>query len=113
MNPLNDYLRHIAAAIERNQTYTADMGQSGFMASAITPDAVIRNIEIIGEASRNISKNFPDFAAGNPHLRLDAAYRVRNAVSRGYFAVDLAIVWATVTTDLPDLLSAVTRLIPP
>jgi uncharacterized protein with HEPN domain len=111
MTRLLDYLRHIAEAIERIHQYTAGMDQAGFVASKITQDAVIRNIEIIGEAGRNITKTDPAFAAANPHLRLEAAYKMRNAVSHGYFAVDLGIVWATISIDLPKLLSDVKILI--
>jgi uncharacterized protein with HEPN domain len=64
---------------------------------------VIRNIEVIGEAGRNILKQFPEFAALHPELRLDAAYQMRNAVAHGYFKVDLEIVWATLENDLPEL----------
>jgi uncharacterized protein with HEPN domain len=111
MTRLLDYLRHIAEAIERINQYTAGMDDTGFLASKITQDAVIRNIEIIGEAGRNITKIAPAFAAANKHLRLDAAYKMRNAVSHGYFAVDLGIVWATLSTDLPKLLADVQILI--
>jgi uncharacterized protein with HEPN domain len=103
VNRLPDYLRHIIEAIRRIEDYTAGMDRDGFLASAITQDAVIRNIEIIGEAGRSITKNHPDFATRNPHLRLDAAYKMRNAVSHGYFAVDLSIVWSTISDDLKKL----------
>jgi uncharacterized protein with HEPN domain len=64
-------------------------------------DAVIRNLEIIGEASRNIERKHPDFTAAHPELPLSFAYEMRNALAHGYFKVDLAIVWKTVETDLP------------
>jgi uncharacterized protein with HEPN domain len=66
-------------------------------------DAVIRNLEIIGEASRNIERKHPDFTAAHPELPLSFAYEMRNALAHGYFKVDLAIVWKTVETDLPPL----------
>jgi hypothetical protein len=52
-----DYLTHILQAIERIERYTADMSEHNFLASELTQDAVIRNFEIIGEASRNIEGN--------------------------------------------------------
>ncbi|CAG9187213.1 HepT-like ribonuclease domain-containing protein [Cupriavidus pinatubonensis] len=54
-------------------------------------DAVIRNIEIIGEASHNIESHHPDFAAAHPELPLAFAYQMRNAVAHGYFKVDLGL----------------------
>jgi uncharacterized protein with HEPN domain len=50
---------------------------------------VIRNFEIIGEASRNIERNCPEFAAAHPELPLIVAYEMRNALAHGYFRVDL------------------------
>lgn len=73
----------------------------------ITQDAVIRNFEIIGEASHNIEVNFPEFAQANPELPLAFAYQMRNAVAHGYFKVDLEIVWNTLTNDLVGLYNQV------
>jgi uncharacterized protein with HEPN domain len=66
-------------------------------------DAVIRNLEIIGEASHNIERDYPEFAAAHPELPLAFAYQMRNAVAHGYFKVDLEIVWKTVQNDLTGL----------
>lgn len=66
-------------------------------------DAVIRNLEILGEASNNIQKLYPEFAAQHPKLPLAFAYQMRNAVAHGYFKVDHEIVWKTIHTDLPVL----------
>ena len=86
---LGDYLRHIAHSIERIQRYTHDIDQIGFLANAMVQDAVIRNFEVIGEASHNIETRFPDFAVNHPELPLAFAYQMRNAVAHGYFKVDL------------------------
>jgi uncharacterized protein with HEPN domain len=104
---LGDYLRHIAQAIERIQLYTHDIDQIGFLANAMAQDAVIRNFEVIGEASHNIETRFPDFAANHPELPLAFAYQMRNAVAHGYFKVDLEIVWKTIQTDLSKLKTTV------
>lgn len=98
-----DYLGHILKAIERIDRYTSDMGESQFLASEITQDAVIRNFEVIGEASRNIERNCPEFAAAHPDLPLINAYEMRNALAHGYFRVDLEILWKTMQNDLPVL----------
>jgi len=70
---------------------------------SLVQDAVIRNLEVIGEASHRIATRFPEFAAQHPELPLSSAYQMRNAVAHGYFEIDLAIVWATVVIDLPGL----------
>jgi uncharacterized protein with HEPN domain len=60
---LADYLAHIAEVIERIDCYTEDMDEEAFLNNELVQDAVIRNFEIIGEASNNIEKHYPDFAA--------------------------------------------------
>jgi uncharacterized protein with HEPN domain len=100
---LADYLAHILKAIERIDRYTEDMSEVLFLENPMVQDAVIRNFEIIGEASNNIEKHYADFAATHPELPLAFAYQMRNAVAHGYFTVDLEIVWRTIQTDLPGL----------
>jgi uncharacterized protein with HEPN domain len=66
-------------------------------------DAVIRNFEIIGEASRNIERIFPEFVKEHPDVPFLDAYEMRNALSHGYFKVDLEILWKNIVKDLPYL----------
>ena len=100
---LVDYLGHIAQAIGRVERYTADVDHAAFLANDEKQDAVIRNFEIIGEASHNIEQHHPEFAVEHPELPLAFAYQMRNAVAHGYFKVDLEIVWKTIHSDLPGL----------
>jgi uncharacterized protein with HEPN domain len=107
---LADYLAHILQAIERIDRYTGDMDEAAFMANQLVQDAVIRNFEIIGEASNNIEKHAPEFAAAHPELPLSFAYQMRNAIAHGYFKVDFEIVWKTIHRDLPGLREQVTTV---
>ena len=68
---------------------------------------MIRNFEIIGEASRNIVQRYPDFLQRHPEIALSDAYRLRNAVAHGYFTVDLGIAWQTTLVELPRMKSLV------
>lgn len=102
-----DYLGHILKAIERIDRYTADMDEMGFLNSELVQDAVIRNIEIIGEASNNIQSGAPEFAALHDDIPWQVMYTMRNRVSHGYDKVDLEIVWKTIQCDLPGLHSQV------
>ena len=104
---LADYLAHILEAIERIDRYTEDMGEMAFLNDQLVQDAVIRNFEIIGEASNNIEKHYPEFASAHPELPLAFAYQMRNAVAHGYFQVDFEIVWKTIHHDLSDLHSQI------
>jgi uncharacterized protein with HEPN domain len=108
---LLDYLAHIAEAIARIMEYTEDLDEVAFLNSPMVQDAVVRNLEIIGEASNTIEKRYPGFAAAHPELPLAAAYQMRNAVAHGYFRVDYEIVWRTVRRELPELHQTVRRLI--
>jgi len=108
---LPDFLAHILEAIERIDRYTEDMGEVAFMENEMAQDAVIRNFEIIGEASNNIEKHYPEFAAANPELPLAFAYQMRNAVAHGYFKVDLEIVWKTIHGNLPALYQQVQKVL--
>jgi uncharacterized protein with HEPN domain len=100
---LRDYLEHIRQAIERIQRYLADIDHATFLQNEEKQDAVIRNLEVIGEAAGNIRRHFPDFAARHPAFPLNAAYGTRNALAHGYFRIDLDVVWKTVERDLPLL----------
>jgi uncharacterized protein with HEPN domain len=107
---LPDYLGHILQAIDRIQRYTSGMSEADFARSEVIQDAVIRNFEVIGEASRNIARDCPDFAAAHPELPLSFAYEMRNALAHGYFTVDFGIVWKTIGSDLPALQQQVALL---
>jgi uncharacterized protein with HEPN domain len=100
---LADYLAHILEAIERIEHYTENLTEVAFMKSPLVQDAVLRNFEVIGEASNNIEKRYPKFAADHPELPLAFAYQMRNVVAHGYFKVDFAIVWTTIHSELPKL----------
>ena len=98
-----DFLTHILEAISRIEEYTANQTYDAFRQSTRDQDAVIRNFEVIGEASRNIEKYFPNFVASHSELPIRSASDMRNALSHGYFGIDLVLVWRAVEHDLPPL----------
>jgi uncharacterized protein with HEPN domain len=98
-----DYLGHILAAIERIERHTSDVDELGFLNSELIQDAVIRNIEIIGEASNNIQRVDPVFAAQHAEIPWQVMYAMRNRVSHGYDKVDFEMVWKTICNDMPEL----------
>lgn len=87
------------------------MNLDEFMSDRKTRDAVIRNLEIIGEACNNVAKNHPSFASEHAEVPWGFAYEMRNALSHGYFTVDHAIVWQTIQLDLPKLRSQILQFI--
>jgi uncharacterized protein with HEPN domain len=84
--------------------------KSRSLQSEIVQDAVVRNFEIIGEASRNIERRHPEFAAAHPELPLAVACEMRNALAQRLLQGDLGIVWRTIQTDLHHLLQLVRSL---
>ena len=108
---LADYLSHIIEAIDRIAIYTDDMSETSFLKTTMVQDAVIRNLEIIGEASHKIETNFTHFASARPEIPFAFAYQMRNAITHGYFKVDLEIVWRTIATDLLNMRDHVKRAI--
>lgn len=110
---LPDYLGHILEAIDRIKRYTDSQDLQAFKVNEMAQDAVIRNFEVIGEASNNIAKHYPEFAAAHPELPLAFAYRMRNAVAHGYFKVDVDVVWQTIHRDLPDLRAKIQTALEP
>ena len=106
---LDDYIEHILTAIERIFTYTQGVDHELFTNGGLIQDAVIRNLEIIGEASHRITIRFPDFAALHPEIPLGPAHQMRNIVAHVDFKVDLNLVWQTIVTDLPSLARALEK----
>ena len=100
---LGDYLSHILESIERIEEYVSDMDELSFLQNKLVQDAVIRNFEIIGEASNNIEKYFPEFASRHQDIPFASAYQMRNALAHVYFKIDFEILWKTINNDLPDL----------
>jgi uncharacterized protein with HEPN domain len=98
-----DYLAHMQQAIERIQNYTQAMSKAAFMDSPITQDAVIRNLEILGEAAHNIDLHDDTYTHQQQHIPWDEIYLMRNRISHGYFSIDLDTVWNTLQNDLPTL----------
>ena len=98
-----DYLAHILNAIERIERHLADVDEVRFLESELVQDAVIRNMEIIGEAANNILRVDADFAAAHREIPWQVMYAMRNRLSHGYDKVDLGVLWKTVERDLPEL----------
>lgn len=108
---LPDYLGHIVEAIDRIERYLGDMDQAAFVANTLVTDAVIRNIEVIGEASNKVRKHHREFADAHPQVPWRETYEMRSVVAHDYFKIDLGLVWATVKRDLPELRSDIQRML--
>lgn len=93
------YVRHILEAIRRIRTYTAE-GESQFMADTRTQDAVLRNLQILGEAAKKVS---PKMLGEHPEVPWRSMAGLRDRVVHDYFGVSLTIVWDVVENHLPAI----------
>ena len=100
---LNDFLQHMLQAIERIEAYVEEHSEIQFLNTTILQDAVVRNIEILGEASNNLMKRFPEFISAHPEVPWEAIYYMRNRIIHGYVSIDYELVWFVITKDLPEL----------
>ena len=98
-----DYLGHVLSALGRIERHTAGVDESAFLASELIQDAVIRNLEVIGEAANNLLRVDPVFAQAYPLIPWQVMYAMRDRLSHGYDKVDVEMVWKTVRRDLPAL----------
>ena len=109
---VRDYLEHMLDAIERIERYVADVVDvEEFKRRSIVHDAVVRNLEIIGEAARNIRSADPEFVASHSMVPWAAMSGMRNRITHGYFDINLGVVWQTVRNDLPRLNDEIAALV--
>ena len=90
-------------ALKRIFDYVEDIGEVGFLTNALVQDAVLRNLEIIGEASNKLVRYHDDFIKQYPDVPWEDMYWMRNRISHGYFSIDFEIIWKTIEQDLPTL----------
>jgi uncharacterized protein with HEPN domain len=84
------YLEDMVLSMERVQEYIASVNLGQFKLDYKTIDAVVRNFEVIGEASKNLPQVMKD---KYPHVPWEQMYRLRNRISHEYFGVDHEIIW--------------------
>jgi uncharacterized protein with HEPN domain len=101
------YLQHVRAALLSVKEYT-ESGRDGFFASKLIQDAVVRNLEIIGEAAKGLAPATRNRAAEVPWRRIAG---LRDQLIHHYFGVDLEVVWRVVEIEIEPLLQVVERLI--
>ena len=93
------FLNHVLSAIAEIEAFTT-VGRGDFMTDRKTQSAVIRQLEIIGEAVKNLSKALTDSEPDVPWRQIAGA---RDRLIHAYFNVDIDAVWTMVEQDLPSL----------
>ena len=91
-------LEDILEAVERIELYTQESDESSFQTDQKTADAVVRNIQIIGEVAARLPA---EFCQDNSSIEWPKLAGLRNRTVHEYFGVDLAIIWQIIQVDLP------------
>jgi uncharacterized protein with HEPN domain len=102
------FLEDILEGISRIDEYTAGKTQKEFLRDHLVQDAVIRRLEIIGEAAKNIPE---DFWANYPNVPWRQIAGLRDVLIHGYFGVNVGRVWLVIENDLPDLKSRIIEIL--
>ena len=101
------YIDDILETIYKIQNYIQDIDFEDFSSDQKSIDAVIRNLEIIGEATKNISI---DFKNRYPDVNWKDPTRMRDILIHAYFGVDLEIVWETIKFRIPELKEQIEKI---
>ena len=102
------YISDILEAMNNIETYVKDLTYETFIQNNMVKDAVLRNLEVIGEAAKNISKDIKTEYAGIPWKRIVG---LRNIVIHEYFGVDMENIWKIITDNLPQIKPAFIELL--
>jgi len=101
------FLAHIRDALQQISTYTDGFDDAAFHGNRMVQDAVIRQFEIVGEATKNLSESFREC---HPHMPWKDLAGFRDKLIHQYFGVDLSTVWRSVIDDVPMLLKELQKI---
>lgn len=102
------YLEDIQTAMSRIAEYIEELTFADFKKDYKTVDAVIRNFEVIGEASKNLPTEFKEKYKEIPWTEM---YLLRNKVSHEYFGIDYEIIWDVALNYLPENKSQIDEIL--
>ena len=103
-------VRHMLAAAKEAMEFAAGKTRMDLEKDRLHMLAIIKSIEIIGEAASKVTETFK---TENNNIPWNDIINMRNRLIHAYFDVNLDIVWQTVKTDLPDLIKALEEITPP
>jgi len=101
------YIDHILISIKKIKAFTKDFSKSDFDTNEMVQDAVIRNIEIIGEATKKISEELKSKYKEIPWKEMSG---MRDKLIHDYMGIDCDVVWKTITDDIPLIESLIKKI---
>lgn len=102
---LADYIEHMRQAAVQAIGLVANLDKSAFLADSRTQQAVLFNLVVLGEAAGNVLASQAAFAERHPEVPWRSIRATRNRVAHGYFDINIDVIWDTLQTALPQLLS--------
>jgi uncharacterized protein with HEPN domain len=105
--PINLLLNDIRQAIDRIEQYIKNLSFDAFSDDQKSVDAVVRNLEIIGEAASRLPDEFKEKYS---EIEWYKVVGLRHRIVHEYFGIDLEIIWQILQKDLPELKQKITRI---
>ena len=101
-------LTDMMEAIDAIRDYTAGMDYASFLKNRMARDAVVRNVQVLGEAANRVPKPFRD---QHPTIEWMRIIRTRHILVHDYFGLDYEILWRIITIHLPPLQQAIKQIL--
>lgn len=108
---LDQWLDDISVAAMKIARHTDPISYNDFLSNEPVQDLVIKKIEIMGEAAKNITRGYPAFAEAYQHIPWSSLTRMRDRMAHGYWEVMPAILWQTAREDIPQIRLVITAAI--
>lgn len=102
------FLHHVLESIEAIEKYSEGFTEKQFLRSPVIQDAIIRRLEIIGEAAKNLPESFRE---KHSDIEWSKAMATRNIIVHDYVNVDLKIIWKTTKKSLPRFKKQIKNLL--
>ncbi|VAW16937.1 Protein of unknown function DUF86, BT0167 group [hydrothermal vent metagenome] len=102
------YVKHIRDSILSIEEFVKGVSKSDFLHCEKTQDAVVRRLEVMGEATKNIPVSFQKKYSD---VSWKAMARMRDKLIHHYFRVDLKVVWEVIKKDLPKLKKQILKIL--
>ena len=106
--PVDLLIEDVWEAMEKIERYVSGLDHDAFVKDEKTVDSVVRNLEIIGEATNRLPA---DFKAKHPQIEWHKIVGLRHRIVHDYFGIDLEIIWEITQKDLPELKSKLAQIL--